>query len=110
MCAHSESRQQTQQHDDGKRRDKRRQPPIPQRIVILIPSHSRTSCTPAIAKFWRAPISRSPFERLGCLAGPHLSSRNHAFRSLRYFLTAFLSSNNCFPACPLVCNIASGRI
>src|SRR6266567_4244791 len=40
----------------------------------------------------------------------HLPPRNLAFRSLRYFLTAFLSSDNCSWEVPLICSRRRNRV
>src|SRR6266851_8229280 len=73
---------------------------MPQRIVNLCPSHSRTSSTLAIAKFRHAQFPQPSAK--GRLPGRAYRSRsgNLAFRSLRYFLAAFLSSENYFPVPP----------
>ena len=55
-------------YKDWQRRNKCRKPPVSHGIVVLIPSHSRTSSTSGFL----------------------------ALRPLRYFVTALLSSNNYF--------------
>src|SRR5260370_41434289 len=76
---------------------------MPQGIINFCPSHSQS----ARARFLR--ITGEPNEpeswpkeegALQTLSSP----RNLAFRSLRYFLTAFLSSDNCSWGVTLICS------
>src|SRR5260370_24945539 len=66
-------------------------------IVNLSPRHSGTSSTLVIAKFWKAPFPKPLARRKNALPGHPSNPGYHAFRSLRYFLTAFLSSVNYSP-------------
>src|SRR5713226_8562729 len=100
MRPHSKSRQQAQQDDDWQRRDESGKPPMSQRIVNLSPSHSRTSSTLAIAKFRHAQFPWPLAKKNSAWLSWCSRSGNLAFRSLRYFLTAFLSSDNCFLSPP----------
>src|SRR6266436_2751238 len=50
----------------------------------------------SICKIPACPFPKAHSNDKKFLAGPHLLSRHRAFRSLRYFVTALLSSNNYF--------------
>src|SRR5947207_7985645 len=65
---------------------------MPQGIVVLIPRHTRASNTLTFAKF-RARFSNRSKQK-DAWPGHTSSPGSHAFRTLRYFVTAFLSSVN----------------
>src|ERR1700758_2334366 len=67
-----------------------------QGIVHLCPSHSRTSSTLELAEFRPAQFPKPSERRKSAWQSHRYCPGNLAFRTLRYFLTAFLSSNNYF--------------
>src|SRR5260370_31177312 len=77
-------------------------------IVNLSPRHSGTSSTLVIAKFWKAPFPKPLARRKNALPGHPSNPGYHEFRSLRYFLTAFLSSVNYSP--PVLPFVTGGEL